>query len=241
MIPPKFRHLATALLLGLATAALLHPNHSTHYAIALTLVLLVGLFFDLLRYATADLDYGPREHLHIGVARRFDESIPGPDDRGPCLVALARDPTDRDRTAQNRGVPFVLDDADGQHGQRVVFASPETWQRFEAARRDPMAPLSDATTPDDPHWLCVRDGDAIVLWAELVDPDATTTGSAFRRPATAGLELRPIPGGRCGALGLGPVGELARPARWSSAATQSALLWSPVSALTLWLLLFATA
>ena len=239
MTTPSFRHLAPfALLLDLATAALLHPKHSTHYAIALALVLLVGLFFDLLRYATADLDYGPREHLHVGVARRFDESFPGPDGRGPCLVALARDPTDRDRTAQNRGVPFVLDDADGQ---RVVFASPETWQRFEAARRDPMAPpRSDAATPDDPQWLCVRDGDAIVLWAELGDPDATTTGSAFRRPASAGLELRLIPGGRRGALGLGPVGELARPARWSSAATQSALLWSPMYAVTLWLFLFAT-
>lgn len=240
MTPSEFRHLAPlALLLDLATAALLHPHHSTHYALALALVLIIGLFLDLLRYATADLDYGPREHLHLGIARRFDESVPGPDGRGPCLVALARDPTDRDRTAQNRGVPFVLDDGDTQ---RVVFASPETWQRFEAARRDPMAPpRSETTPPDDPHWLCVRDGDAIVLWAELEDPDATTTtGSAFRRPAAAGLELRPMAGRGGGALGLGPVGELARPARWSSAATRSALLWSPMYAFALWLFLFAT-
>lgn len=170
----------------------------------------------------------PKFKLLEGVVRSIQPPWPGLDGAGPCVFAVATDDTVRRAEAERTDVPvaFILEDSHGgtndlQH-ILVVAADWRSWSRYEPASTSLryitpwfMRLLRRAETTESPAWICVREGEPIVIWAHALTGVAREAyphyrGSTFQHcftlvaeQAMLGRELRELDG----AIGLGTLSQ----------------------------------
>ncbi len=125
-------------------------------------------------------------HL-AGTVRVVSEQFEGMDGAGPCVCAIPGTSLRRGGGAESRGVPFVVETASGPIG---LTADEETgWGGMTIAatskRRlfDGLRTPEAASTPRERDWLCLRDGDEVVIWCSAKPTDASVPGLAGYRGA----------------------------------------------------------
>ena len=112
-----------------------------------------------------------RTERHEGTVRRFGREFNGPDGAGPCVAAIALFRAD---SPDSFAVPFILEGANGSFvvgsgnwsGMHVANISlrPACRVRWLRRVRGMPEPLPGSNRCG---WLCLRDGDAVVLWCNL--------------------------------------------------------------------------
>jgi hypothetical protein len=170
----------------------------------------------------------PKFKLLEGVVRSVQPLWPGLDGGGPCVFAVATSDAVRraeaDRTDDS--VAFVLEQLCGRTNALqytlVVAADWRSWSRYEPASTSLryLTPwfvrlFRPTETTEPPLWVCVREGEPVVIWAHALAGVASDAYPHYRGPtfqhcftlvteqAMPGRELRELDG----AVGLGTLSQ----------------------------------
>jgi len=163
-----------------------------------------------------------------GTVRALSEQFEGLDGAGPCVCAVPASAKHRGRAAVSRGVPFLIETASGPVG---VTASDELdWGGMRIAPTSKRRASVDASLASvaGRDWLCLRDGDEVVIWCRAEAADVPLPGvDAYRGATLRVVSLLRQRDGETTLVGLGSLDEQRR-AIWRSAVPSSrAVLIAP--------------